>query len=273
MTPRWPQYHEVRPGPVLLPYVQCYWSLIATAAPSFWTRVCPDVCADIIVDLSARLPPAARVDGARTYAVGTMRQASRVPLGGNIHLLGVRFRPSVAELFFRLPMHQLTDRTVPLPDIWDGAALLECLVAEAPTAADRISRLEAVLLERLRRAPEPAPAIRQAIGFIARTAGTRSVRELAETVGLGGRHLERRFRDAVGVSPKLFSRVVRFRRALALLRRPNRPPWPQLAAEAGYFDQAHLIREVRALAGTTPTALAIESSQVGSVQYESEITE
>jgi transcriptional regulator GlxA family with amidase domain len=123
----------------------------------------------------------------------------------------------------------------------------------------------------LRRAPEPAPAVRQAIGFIARTAGTRSVKELAETVALGGRHLERQFRAAVGVSPKLFSRVVRFRRALALLRRPDRPSWPRIAAEAGYFDQAHLIREIRAFAGTTPTALAVELSQVGSVQYESGI--
>jgi len=266
-----PRYREVRPCPALAPYVQCHWCMTASAAPSFLNRICPDGCADIIIDLAASLPAGGRLDGRRTFAVGTMRRASRIPLAGRIHLQGVRFRPGAAECFFRVPMHELTDRMIPLLDLWGGAAGLESGVEEAPTALDRITRVEELLLVRLGRAPDPAPAVRHAIGFIARTTGQRPVRDLERVVGLGGRHLERRFRDAVGISPKLFSRVVRFRRALAFLRQPGRFSWSRLAVDAGYYDQAHLIREVKTLAGITPAGLAAELRQVGFVQYESDV--
>ncbi len=266
-----PRYREVRPAPALAPYIQCHWNITASAAPAFLNRVCPDGCADIIIDLGGNLSVARRTDGSRTFAVGTMRCASRISLGGRIHLQGVRFRPGAAEHFFRVPMHELTDRMIPLLDLWSGAAGLESDVEEAPTLLERIARIEERLLDRRGPAPDPTPALRQAIRFIAHTAGRQPVRELERAVGWGARHLERRFRDAVGVSPKLFSRVVRFRRAFALLRQPGPVSWPRLAAEAGYYDQAHLIREVKALAGVTPAALAGELHQVGFVQYDADV--
>lgn len=273
MKPERPRYREVRPAPALVPYVQCHWSITGSAAPALLNRVCPDGCADIIVDLGGNLSAAGRPDGSRTFAVGTMRRASRIPLGGRIHLQGVRFRPGGAEHFFQVPMHELTDRMIPLLDLWSGAASLESRVEEAPTLRDRIARIEERLLERLGPAPDPPPAVRHAIHLIARTDGRQSVRELERAVGWGARHLERRFRDAVGVSPKLFSRVVRFRRALVLWRQPGPVSWSRLAAEAGYYDQAHLIREVKALAGVTPAALAGELRQVGFVQYDADVPE
>jgi AraC-like DNA-binding protein len=271
VTREQPRYRERRPSPALGPYVQCHWCITAGAAPSFLSRICPDGCADIIIDLAASLPTVGRVNGRRTFAVGTMRRASRIPLAGRIHLQGVRFRPGAAERFFRVPMHELTDRMIPLLDLWGGAADLESRAEDAPTALDRITRIEELLLERLGGAPDPAAAVRYAIGFIARTTGQRPVRDLERAVGLGARHLERRFRETVGVSPKLFSRVVRFRRALTLLRQPAPFSWSRLAVEAGYYDQAHLIREVKALAGITPAGLAAELRQVGFVQYESDV--
>jgi len=83
-----PQYAEVPPGPALLPYVQCYWSIRATAAPSFFNRVCPDGCADVIVDLAATLPGTGCVEGQCAYAVGTMQQASCIELAGTVDLSG-----------------------------------------------------------------------------------------------------------------------------------------------------------------------------------------
>lgn len=200
-----------------------------------------------------------------------MQQASNIELAGIVDLLGVRFRPGAAESFFRLPMHELTDRTVPLSDIWNGAGLLERAIREARSDSDRIRRLEEALLRRLRWANEPTATLRRAIGFIGYTGGTRSVRELEQAIGVAGRQLERQFRNGLGVSPKLYSRVVRFRRTLALMRRSRPVSWSRLATEAGYYDQAHLIREVRALAGTTPAQLAAESRAVGFVQYESDV--
>ena len=273
MTGERPSYREVKPSIPLVPYVQCYWSITAASAPPVLNRICPDGCADIIVDLSATLPMGGSPGVGRCYAVGTMRRAARIPLAGAIHLVGVRFRPGTAGAIFGLPMHQLTDKTAPLPDLWGEATDLGACLAEAATSFDRVGRLERFLLARLHRVREPASVVRQAIRFVARTGGTRSVRELEQVVGLGGRHLERHFRDAVGISPKSFARVVRFRRAVAAMQQSATIPWPRLAAEAGYYDQAHLIREVRALADVTPTGLAAELRRVGSVQYETNVPE
>jgi len=271
VTPELPRYREVRPGPRLAPFVQCYWTITASATPSFFNRVCPDGCADIIVDLAAKSPTDGCVDGRSTYAVGTMQSASRVEMRGKVHLLGVRFRPGGAERFFQLPMYELTDRTVLLGEVWGGADALERAVRDARLDADRIHRLEAMLLYRLRRSGEPAPTLRHAVGYISQTGGTSSISDVERAVGVGGRRLERHFREALGVTPKLFSRIVRFRRTLALMRRDQRPSWSRLAVEAGYYDQAHLIREVRVLSGATPAELAAETRAVGFVQYESDV--
>jgi hypothetical protein len=174
MTGEQPSYREVKPSPPLVPYVQCYWSITAASAPPVLNRICPDGCADIIVDLSATLAMGGAPGVGRCYAVGTMLRAARIPLAGAIHLLGVRFRPGAAGPIFGLPMHELTDRTAPLPDLWGEAIDLGACLAEAPTPSDRVARLERFLLARLRRVREPAPVVRQAIRFVARTGGTRS---------------------------------------------------------------------------------------------------
>jgi AraC-like DNA-binding protein len=270
MTDERPRYQEVRPSPPLAPFVQCYWCISAASASSILNRVCPDGCADIVIDLSPSLSLSAPGDLGRSYAVGTMRRAAQVPLAGRIHLFGVRFRPSAAGLFFGVPMHELTDRTVPLADLWNGAADLVVRLERAATLPERVSRVEQFLRDRLRRIAEPAPVVGHAVRFIARTGGAQRTRELERAVGVGGRQLERRFREAVGISPKAFARVIRFRRALAALR-STPVAWSRLATEAGYYDQAHLIREVRALAGVTPTALVAELRQVGFVQYETNV--
>jgi transcriptional regulator GlxA family with amidase domain len=76
---------------------------------------------------------------------------------------------------------------------------------------------------------------------------------VARAVGLGERQLRRAFTSGVGYGPRTFARVMRFRRALALLERGDAPA--RAAADAGYADQAHMTRELGALAGRTPGAL------------------
>ena len=75
-------------------------------------------------------------------------------------------------------------------------------------------------------------------------------------LGLGERTLRRRFEEAFGYGPKTLDRILRFQRFLTLVRDPRAPSAAGLAAEAGYADQAHLIRESRRLAGSTPREIA-----------------
>jgi AraC-like DNA-binding protein len=257
-----PTYAEWAPGAALAPYVQCYWTLEAEAAGELTTRVLPDGCVDVLVDLGTRggTPGSARV-------VGAMTTASVVPLTGRVSVLGVRFRPGGAAPFLCLPLDEVTDGDAPLEALWgrEGAALAPRL-AEAPRLRDRVSRLEQVLLSRLPSARTPDPAVAHAVSSILGVGGALPVRMLEEATGLSGRTLERRFHAAVGLTPKVLCRVARLQGVVQRAERAGlqQPDWAGLALEGGYCDQAHLVREFRALVGLTPGAWARE--RVGFVQ-------
>jgi AraC-like DNA-binding protein len=84
------------------------------------------------------------------------------------------------------------------------------------------------------------------------------VNAVAADLGVSERHLRRVFREAVGVSPKAFTKLTRFHRALRAAREDGGANWASIAADAGYYDQAHLIAEFRAIAGAPPRAFLNE---------------
>ncbi|WP_437960336.1 helix-turn-helix domain-containing protein [Sorangium sp. So ce119] len=86
-----------------------------------------------------------------------------------------------------------------------------------------------------------------------------SVGELASEIGVSERQLLRAFDQVVGMSPKQFVRVARLQRALAASRAAPRAPWGAITKRAGYFDQAHLNVDFRAMTGETPSALVVPS--------------
>jgi transcriptional regulator GlxA family with amidase domain len=100
-----------------------------------------------------------------------------------------------------------------------------------------------------------------AVGQILSSQGTAAVSDLCAGLGLSGRHLTRRFEEQVGTGPKLLSRIVRFQRALRMSA-DARAPWALIAAECGYFDQAHLVRDFREFSGRTPTLLRREGAEM-----------
>jgi AraC-like DNA-binding protein len=81
------------------------------------------------------------------------------------------------------------------------------------------------------------------------------VSEVATVLRVSERNLRRVFRDTVGVGPKTFARLERFRRAVDAARAQEAPSWAVIALDVGYYDQAHLIADFRAIAGATPQAL------------------
>jgi len=106
--------------------------------------------------------------------------------------------------------------------------------------------LESELIRRLR--PDRDARVDAAIERIA--AGGGRIDDIAKEIGISRQHLARQFLHHVGVSPKTFARVMRFRRLLA----DQRDDWAHRAARHGYYDQSHLIADFRELAGTTPNA-------------------
>jgi AraC-like DNA-binding protein len=257
-----PAYREHAPAPDLAPWIQCHWTVQATAAPPLPNRVLPDGCADVIVDLAR---------GVYAFAVGPMRTAAVVDVAGRVDLLGVRFRPGAAALMLDAPLGEMCDLHVPLDALWGRvAAELGDALAAAP-ARDRVRHVERVLRARLsvaRPGRDGGDVVAHAVALFRRARGGVGVQAVASALGVHERRLERAFAHHVGLSPKFLARVERFRHAVALIDHAAPRPWSAIAYEAGYADQAHLVREFRALAGLTPTALAAERRRVGFVQYD-----
>jgi AraC-like DNA-binding protein len=252
-------YQEHAPHPALADYVQCYWS-IAPSSLELINHVLPDGCIDIMFGFNDT-----------TYSadvVGTMQAAVSVPIAPHETSLGVRFKPGGALPFLRLPMHEITDQTLELKNVWGkvGAYLAEQLHA-APTIPAKIARLEVELLQRVDCLPSVDSLTLDAVHCILTARGSVTVRELTAYTALSERQLERRFRQHTGLSPKLFARMMRFRRAAMLLQQQPQLPLQDLVFNSGFYDQAHFIHDFKAFAKLTPTEYQTRQNDVGFLQY------
>ncbi|WP_433545128.1 helix-turn-helix domain-containing protein [Streptomyces sp. CA-294286] len=162
--------------------------------------------------------------------------------------VGVRFAPGTGAALLGVPAHELRDERVELAALWARADELAQRVGEAP---DPAVALEEAVLREAAGAPRPDPLPRAVAALL--DAG-HSVAATADAVGLGARQLHRRSLHAFGYGPKTLARVLRFQRALALVR--GGLPYAAVAHTSGYADQAHLARETRELAGMTLSAYA-----------------
>ncbi len=205
---------------------------------------------DIIFDLS----------DASGAVVGTMTRALVTLPRDRVELLGVRFRPGEAPAFLEQPAQETRDDSVALGEVWGalGRELADRLAC-APGWRTRMALLERYLVRRLASAERRGQRARGAIARVLESRGDLRIDDLSLEVELGRRQLERAFQDLVGVTPKAFARIVRFRAVMSELGKTAREPrWAELAATFGYFDQAHLVREFQALAGLPPGALVRE---------------
>ena len=244
-------YAEHPPSAALRRHVACFWTLSGQAGAH---RVLPDGCMDLLFDLGAPRDQG-RVIGTMTHAIVADAPAAN-------GLLGVRFRPGAAMAVGCLA-REVRDGSFGLDDVWGPIAReIEARVAEAESTAEAVRVLERELLARLAKVPPPDARVAYVVASIEACGGLARVSALADEANVGERHLVRLFDDHVGVGPKTFARVVRVQRVVAAIAtefRARRPPsWAAIACDVGYADQAHMIRDVRSLAGVTPAVLAAE---------------
>jgi len=200
--------------------------------------------ASLLEDAGARRVANAAITGVQ----GAVRRM-RTHAGSGIVL--AMFRAAGAARMFAAPLHELFGQTLALEALVPRADVARVIdqVATQADHAGRVAVLEAFLWPRLT-APRD-PIVAAAVRAIEGTRGTVRISALAGTLGLSQDPLEKRFRRAVGASPKQLASLVRVRHAIAAGSAGT--PWSRAALEAGYFDQSHFIREFRAVTGVAPT--------------------
>ncbi len=197
--------------------------------------------------------------GLDAHAFGVRDKVHRKTLQRGQRIVSARLPLGASEALFGVPAPALTGRLVPLEELWGEAptARLFDRLASAPDALRAASLLEAAIAERLARATRIGAGAQLALDAAPRLRSA-SVYAVADDLGVSERHLRRVFRETIGVSPKAYAKLTRFHHALAVADADARASWATIAAEAGYYDQAHLIAEFRAIAGVTPRALLAE---------------
>jgi AraC-like DNA-binding protein len=186
---------------------------------------------------------------------GTYSEAFTIDAMQHTAMMGVHFKPGGASAVLGVPAVEFADAHVDLAAIWGGAMVREMRerLCAASTHADRFRYLEQVLTRRMRQPLRQHAAVPLALASFAPTGTGASVRDAARDAGLSYRRFLTVFRAEVGLAPKLFCRILRFRHLHARAQRRGRMDWTQLALECGFFDQSHLANEFRLLAGMTPS--------------------
>ena len=237
-------------------------------------KLIPDGAIQIIVDLTDRpkklyageTSPLA-VDFSRSWISGMQQRWIVIEAQRAASMMVIRFRPGGAFAFVRQDATAFTNSVHALDSVINGrAGSLRDRILEAPTIALKFAAVERWLIEQCRGELALNPAAVHLAAQLDRPG--RRVADAAETTGLSDRQLRNVFDRWIGVSPKSYARIARFRRVLAAsgaveLADPEMnaealppPDWAQLAAITGYSDQSHLSHDFVAFAGMTPGAYA-----------------
>lgn len=244
------------PCPALRPWVRLLWAGEpgAACAPRR-EHVLPTGCMHLAVRLGGSpLRVYAGEDDATGHVlghavVGGVRGAFHARETGSAGCVGAQLEPGAALVLFGAPAGELAGAHTLLEDLWGrDAALLRERLQEAAGAQSRMDLLESELVVRLAGAQGPHPAVAAAL---ARLRAGASVADAVRAGGLSHRHLLLRFRAWTGLAPAQHARMHRMQDALQALRRHD-VPLADVAALAGFADQAHFTRDFRAFAGMTP---------------------
>jgi AraC-like DNA-binding protein len=192
----------------------------------------------------------------RTFVAGLDDTYSVVDSGIPGLAIQVDFTPIGARQVLRLPMHLVSKRTVELSDLFgsDANRVVEQLF-EAPDWHSRFVMLDNFLLSKIRRAGKLASEVDWAWRQLEFSHGAVPIQGITEHLGWTRKRLIKAFRNEVGIPPKILARILRFRWALAQLSSGKVINVSQLAAECGYSDQSHMIRDFKAFSGWTPVEL------------------
>jgi AraC-like DNA-binding protein len=265
-------YREFDASPALRPFVERLWWLEGPAETIAAEPIPPDGRTEIIVHGG---DPFAQVDDAgairvqeRVLFAGQLTRAVRLRPRGHARVIGAHLRPHAAHALFGVPQRDITDSIVDLRNVHRRLARrLRDDVAGRDSGEAMIAALSSALEAQAEAArPRMAGATAAAVTIATRRKGLVQVADLAGAVGLSARQVERLFDERVGISPKFFLRVVRFQEVLRGIRQEtNATTWAVRAAEHGFYDQAHFIRDFKTFVGESPGAWHVGEESLAAI--------
>jgi len=253
-------FRSYKPSPPLSDFIESFWLYDGYESPHFQERIFPSGTFEMVFNLrdnELRIYKAEKPDRCHRFSgaivSGPYNEFFVTDTAEEASVMGVHFKQGGAFPFLGLAANELADTHSDLDTIWGPwATEVRERLSATRSPARRFRLLEQSLLSRLLRPLEHHPAVSLALDGLRLDNARAVVRRMARNACLSDRRFIDVFRFEVGLKPKLFNRVQRFQRVLALVHQIPSPDWTQLAQNHGYFDQSHLIRDFLAFSGFSP---------------------
>jgi AraC-like DNA-binding protein len=242
------RFAEQLPHATVAPWVARIWEFTVQDGAPPVHYVPPDGCTSLLVACSPYAPPRAMLSGPWLTPLP-------VPVTPGARFVGLRFRCGGAGRVLGIDPATLVNRTeLAEPLLGPAVAALSDAIAAAQTLTEAATHLTRFLVGLRAHTPMPDEMVSRAVTAMETTRGKITMAEVARSAGVSAPTLRRRFREAAGITPKQFARIVRLR-AAALAMLGSTGTLSRIAAQYGYADQSHLTNDAVTLIGLTPAML------------------
>ena len=254
-------WHSIVPAPPLDTLIETIWDWDMPPMPHARERILPVPGTTLIINLHEDETRVWHDDGRCERASGGViggpyLRSWIIDTAEQIRVMGLTFRPGGAHALTGIDMGELGRRDVDLDALFGASARrLRQRLLETPAPLQRLALLQG-WLHSLRAEPALDPVIGHAVAVLGRAPQLARIGTLQRDSGWSAHRFGTRFRQQVGMTPKQFARLLRFRAVVAQAHPLAELRWSEVAADGGYSDQAHLSHEFRAFAGITPGEFA-----------------
>lgn len=251
-------YQEYPVAEPLKPFVKVIWSMEGDEVSSPPMRILPDSCVELVIHFNRPYKTTYSNNitevQPQSFVVAQMKNFIQIAPNGKIGMACVRFSASGAYHFFGVPMQEISNGFTDLKFVWkDLAHEIEEKVIDCKTTIKRIDIIQQCLLLQLSKNDKVDRVVDHCLDLIYASKGHLRIEDLSTATGMSNRQLVRKFNNGIGLSPKEFSRIIKFINSLHYLKRQDMLYLSDAAYDCGYYDQAHFIRDFKEYSGLTPT--------------------
>lgn len=265
-------YTEIKPCKALAPFVECYWILESEAPSQFRTKdkVLPYGYPEIgfiygddyrfyYSENRSEIMP-------KSFVAGQFCQPYYLQPTGVTGVIAIKFKPNGLFELFQMPMTLFTNKIIDFTEIaGEEARIITQQIITNPPNNRRIEIIEEYLMKKLLSRKSHLDYMQRTVSLILENIGNITVKELAAKLHISDRQIERKFKEQIGISPKMFSRLIRINYVFKLLRTNPDLEWQDVIYLCGYYDQAHFIRDFKEIAGESPNVFLSKKSMLTDV--------
>lgn len=247
-------YKEFSPSKTLSPYICCYWILKSkeNIKENHSIVLLPDGCINLVFALGEE-------DYEKNaFLFGLIKKSYNIELNDYVNYFGIRLLPGNNFMFFDRPANFFLNKIDFLNKFMeDFKSYIPCKTINIDNIENNIDMIEFYIEKYMlnKNNIDNDPIVDMTLKYLYENKGQVTINELTEISSITSKTLFRKYNNWVGISPKLFSRIVRFQNVLSTISKSEKIDWLDIALKNGYYDQAHFIKEFKEFYGQSPSSL------------------